>query len=439
MKNSFFALFLLLSATLLAQHSISGTFTPAKDYTWIIAYRLQPGTQAYIADTAVKNGKFTMQIPAEASSGTYRMVYGVPEEEFYFDVIYDGKENIQLDFDAEKGISFRTSEENQIFNSYFREINSIKQKFIDFYTAGKTDKVAYKRMSENLQATQNAYEDSTQGMMIHQFIKANRPYIPSAYETSEVYWQHKKDDFFKHLDANNTELQASGFLTDRLTNYVFTPVSTARTTKATTEKMLQDNIKIVDQNLKDTDANFRLHVFQSLWNIAESNEFSETANFIYQSYLKDLAKATGNEKIVAEIEVKNRLRIGAKAPEIIWKEGNTTKSLSGMDGADCYILVFWSSTCSHCLNELPELHKKLANYPSVKVLAIGLEDDTTTWKPESAKLNQFEHALALGRWDSEYAHLYDIHKTPTYFILDKNKRILATPESDKEVIDYLNN
>lgn len=437
MRSFIFAVTFLYFSPLMAQHTISGSFSPAKDFTWLIAYHLQPGTQAYIADTAITEGKFSMQIPPNAATGTYRLVYGVPQEEYYFDVLYDGKEDIELDFDAEKGIVFRSSEENNIFNSYFREINAAKQEFIDYYAQSRTDKSAYQRLAENLEAIQTSYEKSTPGMLVFEFVKANRPYIPTTYESSETYWQHKKDEFFRHLDINNKELQASGFLSDKLMNYVYTPVSTAKASKADTEKMLVENVRTVNQKLQGTEAEYRVHIFQNLWNIAETNGFDVTADFIYNSYLKNLARKTSNEQLISDIETKKRLQIGTEAPEILWTDNGVAKSLSGMEDANCYILVFWSSTCPHCLNELPELDKELENYPFVKVLAVGLEDNAASWERERAKLNRFEHAIALGKWDSEYANTYDIHKTPTYFILDKDKRFIAKPESDNEVIAFL--
>lgn len=32
--------------------------------------------------------------------------------------------------------------------------------------------------------------------------------------------------------------------------------------------------------------------------------------------------------------------------------------------------------------------------------------------------------------------VYDIHKTPTFFILDADKRIIAKPGNDKEVVGF---
>jgi hypothetical protein len=104
MKRLLLAMMLFWAFSLSAQHSISGTFAPAKDYKWLIAYHLKAGSQAYTADTAIKNGEFTLSFPADAKPGTYRLVYAVPQEEFYFDVIYNGNEDVKLIFDAKKGI-----------------------------------------------------------------------------------------------------------------------------------------------------------------------------------------------------------------------------------------------------------------------------------------------------------------------------------------------
>ncbi|MGB5553178.1 MAG: thioredoxin family protein [Flavobacteriaceae bacterium] len=438
MKKLLFVLALAIAFSLQAQHSISGTFSPTKDFTWVIAYRLQPGTQGYIADTAVNNGQFNLQIPANAEPGTYRLVYGVPQEDFYFDVLFNGQEDIQLDFDRDKGVSFRESQENKIYHSYFQEINAAKQQFIDFYSAGKTDKKAYSVLAKKLEETQIAYENSTKGMLVENFIKANRPYIPSAFETQEVYWQNKKDDFFKHLDVKNPVLQASGFITDRLSNFVFTPITTEKLSKEASEKSYAQNLKTVHENVKTTEPLFQLHIFQKLWNQSVAYGFNDTADFIYKTYLKDLAVSTNNQQLINEIEVSNRLRVGAKAPELTWNDAKGAHSLSAMEQADCYVVIFWSSTCSHCLKELPALHQQMKDFPKTKVLAIGLEESEIPWKTESAKLSGFEHAIALGKWESPFVKLYDVHKTPTYYILDKDKRILANPDSDKEVVAFLN-
>ena len=156
-----------------------------------------------------------------------------------------------------------------------------------------------------------------------------------------------------------------------------------------------------------------------------------------QSQYYCLALENGQQQLIEEITVQTRLSIGAPSPDITWKENGTTKSLSSLNGAEHYVLVFWSSTCSHCLKEVPALHKELATYENIEIIAVGLEDDEANWNMEIAKLPNFHHAITLDKWQSEYAQLFAIQQTPTYFILDKEKRFISKPQTDKEVVAFL--
>ncbi len=437
MRKIILALAFLICYAATAQNTISGTFSPAKDYSWLIAYRLKPGTQVYVADSAIKNGEFQLKLPEKSPQGMYRLVYAIPQEEFYFDVIYNGAEAINLSFDNERGVSFTGSEENILFGTYFNEIAAIEGELIAYYSKGTTDVNVYQEILENYRATQASYEKKSEGLMANQFIKANKPYIPSDYESVQDYVKNRKRLYFEHLNLANPVLQASGFLTEKLTNYVFTALPLEQLEKTETEKELQANITTVYENLAGTADTYTFHILYTLWTQSTASDFNDTADFIYTNYLKTAKAAPANQDMINKIEIHNRLRIGANAPEISWKDGDTVKKLSTVQGASTYLLVFWSSTCGHCLKELPALHKELGENKDVKVIAVGLEDDTQSWNIESSKLDNFEHAIALGKWDSDYAELYDIHATPTYFILDENKQIVAKPESDKDVISFL--
>ncbi len=428
--------FCLLVHLAQAQYTISGTFSPAKDYSWLIAYRLKPGTQVYVADTAINDGKFELQMPDDSEQGSYRLVYAVPQEEFYFDLIYNGKEHIKLDFRLDTGPMFATSNENILFSTYFREIQEMEQRLIAFYSRGSADIDAFVKIVQDYKAIHLSYVNRSEGLMAQEFIQANRPYFPSKYEPLEAYVKNRKDHYFDSIDIANPILQASGFITDKITNYIFTALPLEQLSRSETEKAIIDNFKTVTEleGLEDT---FRFHIYYTVWAQAAASRFNETSDFIYSKYLKSLADLTGNQEIKSKIEIHNRLRIGSRAPELSWKDGATNKTLSDLKGFENIILVFWSSTCSHCLNELPTLHDALKKDQNVKVVAIGLEDDEHNWKIESEKLRAFEHVMALGKWESNLAKLYDIHATPTYFVLDSDKRIITKPESGKEVVDFL--
>lgn len=433
------ALFILLFTVynITGQQTISGTFTPAEDYKWLIAYKLKPGTQEYVADSAVKEGKFSLELPANASPGTYRIVYAVPQEEFYFDVIYNGKENIALIFNETDGITFTASTNNTLYHSYFNEMNSLEEKLTQFYLAQNTNKKEFLKLTKEIQAAQKSYEEKSKTLLVENFILSNQSYVPSKYEPIESYVSNKKSHYFDVLDFNNPILQSSSFLSDKALNYVFTALPLEKISKAEIELEMQKNIQTVSDHLTDVTDVYKLHVLYSIWTQAKASGFNSTSDFVYASFINTLAKKTNKREIIEAIELHNRLRIGTLAPEITWKDGKELKTLSEMEAAKNYVLVFWSSGCSHCLHELPQLEKGLNNNPDVKVLAVGLESDATIWNQESARLAGFTHAISLGKWESEYADLYDISSTPTYFVLDANKKIVAKPEDYKEVLTLL--
>lgn len=437
MKNTFILCIFFFCLNSTAQHTISGTFSPAKDFSWLIAYHVKSDSQAYTADTAIADGEFVLKMPENAPAGTYRLVYAVPQDEFYFDVLFNGKEDIKLSFNIDQGANFTTSKENILISTYFKETQEIEQRLFDFYTNGTQDKAIFKKITKNWMALQHSYEERSVNLMANQFIRANKPYIPQRYESVQDYVKNRKQNYFRSLDFKNPTLQASGFLSDKLTNYVFTALPPEQMEKAATEEVMQGNIDDVYNKLIEVSDEYAFSIIYTLWQQTSGSEFHETANYIYNSYLKPSPVAAKNQEAINQIETHNRLRIGAIAPEISWKKDDGLEKLSTLNTAEYYLLIFWSSTCGHCLNELPSLHKELKKQSNLKVVAIGLEDDDSSWKIESAKLSDFEHAIALGKWESEYAKLYDIHSTPTYFLLDKDKRIVAKPENDKAVIALL--
>lgn len=439
MRVSIIVLFLLSLISIQAQHTISGTFSPAKEFSWLIAYHLTPSGQEYVADTAIKDGRFSLEIGSDKPSGIYRMVYAVPQEEYYFDVIYNGKEDIQLHFDSSRGVNFKASQENILYGTYFKGIHDMESTLVGFYTNGNDDVREYETIIQRLKSFQQTSEEQSKGLLAHAFISANRPYIPLAYEALSDFVANRKKHYFDAFEVNDTTLQASGFLSDKIVNYVFTALPLKEMTAPETEKAMQENVQAVTEKMAVTKEGFKFIVYEKLWLQASESKLHELADFIYSNYLKALALKTGHAQSVLDIEIHNRLRVGAVAPEMVWKENGSVQKLSGLNEAEHYLLVFWSSQCGHCLSELPALHKALKDASNVKVLAIGLEDDDTTWSVESAKLPDFKHIISLGKWDSEYADLYAIERTPTYFVLDAEKKIIAKPENDREVVTFLRN
>ena len=404
-----------------------------------MAYQLKPSSQEYVTAGPVKNGNLELVMPKTAEAGLYRMVYAVPTDEFYFDVIYNGKEDIQLTFNISNGVAFTSSKENGTYLGYLKEVHAAEKRLADYYTTGQKDKAKFIAIVNDLKGVQNSFETKSEGLIAHNFIKANRPYIPSQQESPEQYGLSKKEHFFDVLDFNNPILQSSGFLMDKAVTFVFLSGS-SKSSGHVPEQEVQKNLEVLNSKMAGVDDLFKARLFEKLWSETHKLKTDASADLIYNNYLLPLSKINGPKEIqdiTDKIELVNRLRIGATAPEIRWKEKGTDRKMSDLSGAQTYVLLFWSSTCSHCLKEVPELYEALKDTKTVQVLAYALEDDDISWKAESAKMPDFTHVLGLGKWENEYVFLYDVHQTPTYIVLDAQKRIVAKPSNLDELLSYL--
>ncbi|MDX1363629.1 MAG: thioredoxin family protein [Arenibacter latericius] len=436
-KNILLLLGMVLVHSIKAQHSISGNMAPAENLKWLIAYKLNATDQSYIADAAIKNGAFKLEIPEDAPIGMYRVVYAIPQDEYYFDVIYNGKEDISLSFDMQKGLEINASKENIIYHNYFKQTKELTQAIKQQYAKNSPNRKAIMNLFKQLNEVQKSYELEAKDLISARFIKASRPYVPTSYEDDATYYTNLKKYYFETVDFKDPLLQESGYFSNRVIQYVYNSFPAKPLPEDKVELELIENIKHVSEVYAPLDAEYKTRIMDDLWSTATKNNLDSTANFIYEQYLRDLAISTNNSELIHKIDTHNRLKIGAVAPEVEWEEKGTLHKLSELTGHQYYVLVFWSSECSHCLNQLPKLQQGTKAFSIAKVVAIGLENDKDNWKMEAAKLPNFIHGVSLGKWNSPYVLTYNVTHTPTYFILNSDKRIVAKPDSYEEVVAFL--
>ena len=433
-------IFLILPSFLMAQHTIKGIFSPAENYPFAVLYKVTPNSTLYVANTQIdEKGNFKFDLDSTVTQGMYKIVYALPQEEFNFDIIYNAKEDVSLSFNSETGVDFKASVENTLMSSYTNSMSLISQSIGNFYNQQSKDNLALMAIFKTQKETQIEYEKAAEGTIASYFIKANKPYIPNAYEDITPYIDNLKKHFFDYVDFNNETLQSSNFLIDRVSNYVFGMPSNAEDEIA----IYKRNIDEVFVAMKKAKPEIKSTLLEVIWQQMVDTNFDSVANYISDTYLIKLAESLEDTELVNGLKQFKSLSIGNKAPEFnvfIEKNGERTPiSMYDLNVAEKYILVFWSSTCSHCLMEIPQLqaYLKSINNPDYKVIAIGLEDDAFLWEKEIAKYPEFIHVLGLGKWQNKIGNNYNVSATPTYFILDNEKKITAKPYDITALKEYL--
>jgi len=420
MKNVFYCI-LFLPLALTAQHKISGMFAPAKEFTYAFLYHSTPKGISYIDRSKVESdGSFSIALDSTASSGVYKIVYGLPPEENNFDFIYDGKEDIALNFDLDKGLEFTESNENKLWSSYTKSMELVNKAISNYYSKESSDKNAFKDIFKTLKETQDAYENASKGTLALTFIQANRPYIPKNYENISTYSKNLKQTFLQQVDFENPLLQSSDFLTDRVMAYVFGMSSY-------NNEGYKRDIDHLANLMTNTNPTVKVSLLHMIWKRFVDSNNETMANYVSDNYLLDLANEAGYTQLVELLTAFKNNSIGNKAQNFDipnYKNGKPT-TLYDLNDANRYLIIFWSSTCSHCADELPKVKDIIPN--DTKVIAIGIEDDAENWQKAIENYPDFIHVLGLKKWDNYIVKAYNINATPSFIVIDKNKTIIAKP------------
>ena len=416
---------------------------PPGKYTWVILYKTEGARQVFVKSGKVENGKFSILLPANAKPGAYRANYkndGAGFADFLFN-----KEDVSFTFNpeqAEQTIQFSKSTENKLYQEYINTVSTQQYKTDSLqiaYLKNQQAKTAslYKTQLAKIAALQKQYLEKSKNKMVYHFIKAtNRYNSPTIAKDPQVYLKTINDHFFDTIDFNNQTLYNSTFLVDRITDYVFYMNYSEDPNKQ--RELHKKAVKLVLEKAKTQ--TFKKDIIEFLITQFTNSNNIDFADYLLNSFYKKLPENVQNSKFIVSYLEKTVVEIGRIAPEINWITNGKSYKLSTINEANNYVLVFWSTGCGHCLREIPQLYSHTKNIKNSKVIAFGMELEDSEWKKQTSKLTDWHHVLGLNKWENPTPRVYQIYSTPTYYVLDKNKKIIAKPETLdelKKIITYL--
>lgn len=140
-------------------------------------------------------------------------------------------------------------------------------------------------------------------------------------------------------------------------------------------------------------------------------------------------------KIKRQLEQYSLLKVGNTAPDELLQNG---KHISELPAA-YKLIVFWASWCEHCQKEIPELRAMYADLKKqdIEVVAMGMDDNAQIHQIVSQANPWVSHFVGRD-WNAPTTQRYHVFGTPTYFLVDKNRKIVARPKSVSEVAQWLN-
>jgi hypothetical protein len=142
--------------------------------------------------------------------------------------------------------------------------------------------------------------------------------------------------------------------------------------------------------------------------------------------------------------------VGEKAANLVMADtAGVTKALYDVQ-ATYTVVCFWDPTCGHCQTEVPKLdtlYKTKWKAKGVKMVGVMTEGGMEKWKEFIAKyqlkdwlhIHQTETMKTAERNSGRpgFRQLYDVYQTPTLYLLDKDKKILAKKLNYEQLDEFL--
>lgn len=242
------------------------------------------------------------------------------------------------------------------------------------------------------------------------------------------------DALLEQIDFNDSTLVDSDFLKATLAEYI----DSANNPEISAEKQMYNYILATDNVLKRC-MSFPMYksVFQYL-----IYGFSELgANLVvdymvrlpYFEYLNADSELT--QEINAIAESYNRVKIGCKAPDI---QGVTVEdeSFELYNVKEKYVIIlFWSYSCPHCRDLISEIGRFARNNKDLAIVTVNVSGEFKKVKRllKKSLMGEAYNLYELTGWRSGIVENYAVDTTPSMFLLDKDKVIIAKPFDIEEI------
>ncbi len=201
------------------------------------------------------------------------------------------------------------------------------------------------------------------------------------------------------------------------------------------------------QYTKDNSQNFEF-VLNFILKKFDKEKYFDALSYIYDKWIyisksKDCSPIDTTFNWIREkVSILRNIQIGSTAPDFEITGNNL--NLYGLN-ADYCLLIFWATWCPHCVETVPKIKQYIEEIQAkkditLKVISVSLDSDSLAYKKYVLQndLSSWFNTTELKGWNGKVPKMYNIYATPTIFLLDKDKKIIAKPETKLQIESEIN-
>lgn len=360
-------------------------------------------------------------------------------------------EDVTITFDPyniSQSLRIATSEENRIFYGFKSNYFEIEQGLRALSSALQeypTSRPFYVDLCQQFMALQyerKALIDSITTTFPETYasllIGLYRSPIIEATDTHEQQLEQLKDEFFFGLDFSNPALLNSNGYTNKVLEYMVI----CSNKDFSFEEFQQAMTVVVDRTLAVSSQNQQVFdmMLEFLVDGFEAYHMDEVLAYISENWAENCSDSNSENRLKKRLENYQKLTYGKVAPDFNLPTSDGEMYHLYADKTPYVLIYFYASGCSHCREMLPKIKNwYLKNgVGKVQVVAISIDEKADEWKQfiteeEFPWVNIHEPKI----WDGEAASAYSIYATPTIFLLNSDREIIAKPITFSGLKDQL--
>ncbi|MCF8219083.1 MAG: DUF5106 domain-containing protein [Bacteroidales bacterium] len=405
------------------------------------------GDKQYIKDTVANqgNGTFIFEGEEKLPQGIY-LAARQDKNYFEFMVTEDQKFKMSTTYDnMVEDMKVKGSKENKYFYDFLQYANSKNKKIAEIDKEIKTllpedslKKQNLQRKKDSLSQLINDYKENfisehPESFMAQVYNASRDPEVPEAPEKlsgkEKQEWQYNyfTEHYFDNLDLSDESMLHTPVLHQRVSNYI-------------NKVIIQDPdtiIKAADRLMKMAEGSKEIKKYLTwyiTYNAEQSNIMGMDEVFVHMvdQYFGKEKTPWVSKKVLSNLrdraDILRNLLIGKQAPNMLLQDtAGKNIPLHSID-AKYLAIYFWEPGCGHCERETPKLRKIYHEMKDegFKVYSVCIDrNNPEKWK-NYIRENDLDwiNVYDGNKW-TNFRKLYDLMATPTIYLLDKDKKILA--------------
>jgi peroxiredoxin len=406
------------------------------------------GDDLYTVDSLIASRQdFSFILPQDSPVGLYRLILGKTKRAEFMggspqsiDLIFN-RENILIRSDFNfplDSLEIVESEENKIYYSFLKKYDQLEYrlqqvypliinypKSADFFKSAVDEfHNLQKEQKQLVDESSSEYSDTYASRMISIY---RTPFLEGTWTEMERVL-YMREYFFDGLDFEDKMLLNSNVYTKKIIDYLSLYRNPNLVQSEQEDLFIEAVDKILSSMNKDRD------VFGFVLNYLvkgfEKFKFEKVLTHIADNWLGENCETDNRSLLLKRVESYRKMAPGNIAPDIIAEDISGDVIALSESGHEYTLVLFWASWCPHCKTMIPELQKWYNEEREIdmEVMAISIDSSKTEWQKIIADYHlPWINCNESAGWEGKAAIDYNLYATPTMFILDRNRKILAKP------------